>query len=113
MTEHDTLVELIPLVALGALEAAEEHRVVWHARSCEQCGPELSRYERVTAALIPDRPAPRHLWDGIVAAIEAPSCRHRSAGERARPGPRGWNESGAVGDHMVEDQVDTDRHCIS
>lgn len=89
MTEHDTLVELIPLVALGALEAAEEHRVVWHARSCEQCGPELSRYERVTAALIPDRPAPRHLWDGIVAAIEAPPADTAPPANEPGPAPGG------------------------
>lgn len=71
MTDHDTFTELVPLVALGALEASEKHRVMWHVRSCDECGPELAEYEWVTAALTPDGPPPRHLWDGIVAEIEA------------------------------------------
>lgn len=71
MTDHDTFAELVPLVALGALEGPEERRVVWHARSCEECGPELAGYEEVTAALTPDGPPPRHLWDRIVAEVEA------------------------------------------
>ena len=71
MTDHDTFAELVPLAALGALEPPDHHRVVWHARSCDECRPELARYESVTAALIPDGPPPRHLWDGIVAEIEA------------------------------------------
>lgn len=74
MIEHDTLAELVPLLALDALESQEEHRVLWHARSCDECGLELAQYERVSAALTPDGPPPRHLWDGIVAKIEAESA---------------------------------------
>ena len=74
MTDHETLAELVPLVALGALEAPGEHRVVCHARTCDECGRELAEYEEVTAALTPDGPAPRHLWDGIVTEIEAVSA---------------------------------------
>ncbi len=70
MSDHDTIAGLVPLVALGALEAREEHCVVWHARSCAHCGPELAQYKWVTAALTPDGPPPPHLWDRIVAETE-------------------------------------------
>lgn len=70
MIDHDTFTELLPLLALDALEAPDAHQVLWHARSCDECGLELARYQWVTAALAPDGPPPRHLWHGIVAEIE-------------------------------------------
>lgn len=81
MIDHDTFAELVPLLALDALEAPDAHRALWHARSCDECGPELARYEWVTAALAPDGPPPRHVWDGIVAKIEGlPKLRPMSCG---------------------------------
>ncbi|HEX6299251.1 MAG TPA: anti-sigma factor [Acidimicrobiia bacterium] len=70
MIDHDSVVDLIPLLALDALEGYEMHRAQRHARACDQCRRELARYESVSAALASEGPAPRHVWDRIVAAIE-------------------------------------------
>lgn len=70
MIDHDSVVDLIPLLALDALEGCEMHRAQRHARVCDQCGRELTRYQSVGAALAGDRPAPRRVWDRMVAAIE-------------------------------------------
>jgi len=70
MIHHDSVVDLIPLLALDALEGHELRRAQSHARVCDQCGRELARYQSVSAALASEGPAPRHVWDRIVAAIE-------------------------------------------
>ena len=70
MIHHDSVADLIPLLALDALEGTEMYRAQLHARVCDKCGLELAQYQSVSAALVSEGPAPRHVWDRIVAAIE-------------------------------------------
>lgn len=66
---HANVVDLVPLYALGALEERETAAVEAHLANCELCANELAIYESVTASLVPDGPAPTHLWAGIEAEI--------------------------------------------
>jgi hypothetical protein len=72
VTPHGAL-ELIPLYALDALPEAERGSVHEHLDSCPVCLDELGQYLAVTASLMPDQPAPSHVWPRIQAVIEAES----------------------------------------
>lgn len=91
MIHHHPVVDVIPLLALDALEGTEMHRAKWHARVCDQCGRELARYQSVSAELASEGPAPRHVWDRIVATIDddIPLSAEEQFPRSARPGPRG------------------------
>ncbi len=80
MISHGTQ-ELIPLFALDALPEPERDAVDAHLDSCMVCLEQLGRYLAVTAALVPDQPAPRHVWGAITASIEEGVERRRSTSE--------------------------------
>lgn len=70
MIEHDQVVELVPLYALDALEGDALLQVEAHLETCEICADELARHRSVTSTLVPESPAPDHVWERIEAAID-------------------------------------------
>ncbi len=102
MTSHATQ-ELIPLYALDALPEPERDAVDAHLDSCMVCLGQLGQYLLVTATLVPDQPAPRHVWGAITASIAGEAERRRFTSEaegrirgRDRPGRLGvW--AGSIG----------------
>lgn len=96
MTDHSRTIELIPLYALDALETSEVAEIEAHLRDCDRCAAELDAYRSVTSEMVPDEPAPEHLWDRIQGAIEttgSPSSAtiHDFAAEREkRANPFMW-----------------------
>jgi anti-sigma factor RsiW len=69
MTNHDRLNELVPLYALDSLEGDELHAMRGHLDACDACVRELARYSAVMSNLVPDEPAPPHVWERIATAI--------------------------------------------
>jgi anti-sigma factor RsiW len=51
MSDHDEIRGLLALAASGALNAAEEQRVLDHSRSCEECAKELESLQFLAAGL--------------------------------------------------------------
>lgn len=96
MTEHSWIQELIPLYALDALEANEIAEIETHLMECEICADELDSQRAVTSAMVPDEPAPEHVWDRIQGAIATTgpagfASVHDFSAERARrSGPMMW-----------------------
>ncbi|MEX0796204.1 MAG: anti-sigma factor [Acidimicrobiia bacterium] len=96
MTEHSWIQELIPLYALDALEANEVAEIESHLMECEICAAELDSHRAVASALVPDGPAPEHVWDRIQGAIATTgpagsASVHDFSAERAkRSGPMMW-----------------------
>jgi anti-sigma-K factor RskA len=66
--------QLIPLYALDALAESERVDVDAHLDSCPVCVEYLGRYLLAVASLTADQAAPRHVWERIVASIEAQSA---------------------------------------
>jgi len=69
MTSHTEVLDLIALYALDALERNEEIAVEEHVRGCPVCPEEVDLCRLVAGTLIPDAPAPSHLWDRIARSI--------------------------------------------
>lgn len=69
MTNHGQLTDLVPLYALDALDGEELTVLERHLRSCELCQDELDGFRSVTSALVPDEPAPDHVWDRVATEI--------------------------------------------
>lgn len=96
MTEHTLIHELIPLYALDALDPNEVAEVESHLLECEICAAELDSHRSVTSAMVPDGPAPEHVWDRIQGAIATTGASgsgnvHDFSAERAkRSGPMMW-----------------------
>jgi len=51
MSDHEEIRRLLALAAAGALDAAEEQRVLDHSRSCDECAKELESWQLVAAGL--------------------------------------------------------------
>ena len=51
MSEHDTIRDLLPLAAAGALTPAEEQRVEEHVRLCIACSNELEAWRPIASEL--------------------------------------------------------------
>jgi anti-sigma factor RsiW len=49
--EHDKLRDQLSLAAAGTLPPAEEHRVLQHAESCDECAAELAEWRMLTRGL--------------------------------------------------------------
>ena len=49
--EHAEIRELLALFAAGALDAADESRVVLHLASCAECSAELERWQQISGGL--------------------------------------------------------------
>lgn len=69
MIGHDRLHDLLPLYALDALDDSESCEMQRHLDYCATCLTELSGHLAVTAAMVPDRPAPDHVWARIATEI--------------------------------------------
>lgn len=69
MNPNVTMHDLAELYAVGALHAQELSSFDDHLEVCAQCGSRLPSLLEAVAALIPDSPAPSHIWDRIVSAI--------------------------------------------
>lgn len=96
MTDHSWIRELIPLYALDAIEDTDVAEIESHLLDCETCAAELDAHRAVTAAIVPDEPAPAHVWDRIQDAIATTgpagsASVHDFSAERAkRSGPMMW-----------------------
>jgi anti-sigma-K factor RskA len=87
--EHEQMMELVPLYALDALEGSELVEFETHLGTCEDCAAELEVQRTAVAALVPDGPAPTHVWDRIASEISAPaSAEVVSLDERRDPSSR-------------------------
>jgi predicted anti-sigma-YlaC factor YlaD len=51
MSDHDEIRKLLALAAAGALEEADEERVLSHARTCSECSQELESWQSLAAGL--------------------------------------------------------------
>lgn len=51
MSDHDEIRNLLALAAAGALDVAEEERVLSHARTCQECSKELESWNSLAAGL--------------------------------------------------------------
>jgi anti-sigma-K factor RskA len=71
--DHEQMLELVPLYALDALEGDELQEFEVHLDACAECAAELALQRTAVAALVPDGPAPSHVWDRIVLEIGAPA----------------------------------------
>jgi len=92
MMTHDQILELLPLLALDALEGVELGEVEAHLASCDICSAELALHQSVTATFTADGPADVALWDriskeigdisesGEVVSLDAARPERRSAG---------------------------------
>lgn len=51
MSEHEEIRNLLALAAAGALDAADEQRVMRHARTCSDCAREMESWGSLAAGL--------------------------------------------------------------
>lgn len=70
MNEHEQLRELIPIYALGAVEADESDHVEAHLDVCGECRDELSVHITTAAALDGRQPPPARVWEQVTARID-------------------------------------------
>ena len=92
------MIELVPLYALDALEGRELQDFEAHLGSCMECAAELAAQRAAVTALVPDAPAPTHIWDRIAEEIGAPAPPAEVVSlEQRRGGPgRRWAWVAAV-----------------
>lgn len=95
MADDDHVLDLLPIHALGALEADEARRVEAHLAGCLTCRAELSNWQAQTAdlalAAAPAAPPP-DLRNRLMQRVAAPADRAPlDAARRARPARPGWN----------------------
>jgi anti-sigma factor RsiW len=85
MTEHESLCELLPLAAAGALDADQQRRLDQHARECPICRRELETWSAYAESLrrLPQPSVPGHLME---------RTRARILQERAAIAERRWND---------------------
>jgi predicted anti-sigma-YlaC factor YlaD len=84
MNEHETIQNMLPLAAAGALSQQEQLQVEAHARVCEICRTELKAWSVYTAGLrqLPQQAAPPDL----IARTQARILREHKASAAMR-----WN----------------------
>lgn len=73
MSEHDRIVELIPIYALGAATEPEADEVVRHLQHCPVCEQELATHLSTVADLEGPGTPPADLWDRIERRISKSS----------------------------------------
>jgi anti-sigma factor RsiW len=85
MSEHESMKELLPLAACGALDAQEQRRLEEHARECAECRRELEVWGVYAEGLrqLPQPPLPANLME---------RTRARVGQERATAADRRWDE---------------------
>jgi anti-sigma-K factor RskA len=86
--EHEQMLDLVPLYALDALEGSELAEFEAHLGTCEECVAELEAQRTTVAALVPDGPAPTHVWDRIASEIGAPAPAEVASLDERRDGSR-------------------------
>lgn len=70
MTDRNPIHDDLELYAVGAMSSRELLEFDEHLRACGLCQSRAPRLFQTLAELIPDSPAPTHLWAKIVSAIE-------------------------------------------
>ncbi len=85
MSAHESIRELLPLAACGALDALEQRRLEEHARECAACRRELETWNAYAQALrqIPQPALPAQLME---------RTRARLWQEQAAAAGRRWDE---------------------
>jgi anti-sigma factor RsiW len=102
MSEHETIRELLPLAAAGALDDAELLRVERHAHSCPACRKELDTWAVYTNDLrgLPQPSMPEGLMEKTLARMleqqAAAAGRHWNAGLLVALGAFGWIVTAAL-----------------
>ncbi len=86
MTEHETIRELLPLAAAGALDAADEQRVAQHLAICASCAAALEAWSGLARSLrrLPTPLAPAAMVERTRLAVQA---------LRAAEAERRWNRN--------------------
>jgi hypothetical protein len=72
VTNHEELLDLVPLYAADALGDDELRQVEEHLDGCPDCIAEVAALRTAASAMVPDEPPPTHVWDRIVAEISGP-----------------------------------------
>lgn len=71
--QHSTIVELLGVYALDAVDQDERNLIEHHLDGCSQCLAEVRDHYEVAALLASDPvQPPTRVWDGIVVQIDAP-----------------------------------------
>jgi hypothetical protein len=85
MTEHESIMKMLPLAAAGALDAQDQRRVDEHARDCRSCRRELEIWSGYSQGLarLPQPPVPAQLME---------RTRARILQERAAIADRRWDD---------------------
>lgn len=79
--DHQAASDLLPALALDAVDADERHALEVHILGCPRCQTEIDGYRSVAAALgNQNMEVPPHLWDRIAAEVAA-SWQAESASE--------------------------------
>jgi hypothetical protein len=69
---HSSVVELLGVYALDAVDEAERNLIEHHLEECSQCRAEVRDHHEVAALLAADPvQPPARVWDGIVAQLDA------------------------------------------
>jgi len=68
---HQTASELLALYSIDALEEEASAAVEAHLTTCPPCRVELGAYAAAAAALAGEMEPGPHVWQGILARIEA------------------------------------------
>jgi anti-sigma factor RsiW len=73
MNDHESMRELLPLAAAGALNAAEERELEQHLRACAQCSAEFGEWNAMAAGLraVPTPHVPAALFERTRANMNA------------------------------------------
>lgn len=93
MMEHEHVFELIPAMALGALDLDDRNQVEVHLKDCAICQAELHTYQRVAGALslaIPQRTPPANLRQHILDKATLASKGAQTGDRSARQNMRKW-----------------------
>lgn len=71
MTLSRDLHDQLELYVAGGLGIDELDEFVSHLDTCTDCAERLPRLMETAAALIPDSPAPLHIWESISVSIQS------------------------------------------
>jgi anti-sigma-K factor RskA len=85
LTEHEEFAELLPGLALGSLDSAEERELREHLARCAECRTELASLRSLVGELalsLPSSPPPAGLEERIMSALPPAQRRHQSRKRR-------------------------------
>ncbi len=97
MDTHESIHELIPAFALGALDPQEAELFTSHLAQCESCREEIASYQDLVGVLalaVPVRSAPPELKNRILSAAHPAQKSvhetHLQSQEKSEPARRSW-----------------------